>query len=130
MPDQVTRRAGNEWAKPTVRATANDATIRGRPTRTHLEITAMFAARFRRAAAAALAVGPMIAACSSGSTSLPTLTPTVAPTTLLTRLGNDTIAVEQYTRTATHMDGVLVSRSPSTRVSRYSVAIGPNGAPT
>ena len=90
----------------------------------------MFAARSRRAVAAALAVVLVLAACSSGSTSLPTITPVVAPTTLLTRLGNDTIAVEQYTRTATHMDGVLVSRSPSTRVSRYSVAIGPNGAPT
>jgi len=89
----------------------------------------MFAARSRRAVAAALAA-VLLAACGSGSTSLPTPAPTVAPTTLLTRLGTDTIAIEQYTRTATHMDGVLVSRSPSTRVSRYSIAIGRTGAPT
>src|SRR5438309_11360386 len=99
MPDQVTRRAGNRWAKPPVRVTANDATIRDRPTRTHLETTTMFAARSRRAVAAALAAVSVLAACGSGSTSLPTPAPTITPTTLLTRLGADTIAIEQYTRT-------------------------------
>ncbi|HEV7994277.1 MAG TPA: DUF2911 domain-containing protein [Gemmatimonadaceae bacterium] len=89
----------------------------------------MFAARPRRAAAVALAVLPPLAGCSH-ATSLPPTTPVVASTTLLTRLGADTLAIEQYTRTATHMEGVLVSRLPSTRVSRYSVDLGANGAPT
>jgi DUF2911 family protein len=89
----------------------------------------MFAARPRRAAAVALAVLPLLAGCSH-ATSLPSTAPIVASTTLLARLGADTVAIEQYTRSATHMEGVLVSRMPSTRVSRYSVDLGPNGAPT
>ena len=90
----------------------------------------MLAARPRRAAAAALAVLPVVAACSrSGSTSLPTPAPP-ASTTLLARLGADTLAVEQYTRTATHMEGMLVTHVPTTLLAHYSVTIGPNGAPT
>jgi hypothetical protein len=90
----------------------------------------MFAARPRRAAAAVLAVLPVVGACSrSGSTMLPSAAP-LASTTLLTRLGADTLAVEQYTRNATHMEGVLVTRSPTTLVVRYSVQISPTGAPT
>jgi hypothetical protein len=89
----------------------------------------MFAARPRRAAAVALVVLPFVAGCSH-ATSLPPSAPLVAPTTLLTRLGADTLSVEQYTRTATHMEGVLVTRLPSTRVSRYSVALDASGRPT
>jgi Protein of unknown function (DUF2911) len=89
----------------------------------------MLAVRPRRAAAVALVVVPLLAGCSH-ATSLPPTTPAVASTTLLTRLGADTLAVEQFTRTATHMEGMLVSRIPSTRVSRYSVDLGPNGLPT
>jgi hypothetical protein len=83
----------------------------------------------RRAAAAALAALPVIVACASGSTALPAPTP-VATTTLLARLGVDTVAVEQFTRTATHMEGTLVTRFPATRVTRYAVDLGANGAPT
>ncbi|HEU4720810.1 MAG TPA: DUF2911 domain-containing protein [Gemmatimonadaceae bacterium] len=86
------------------------------------------AATPRRVAAVALAALPLVVACASASTAIPALAP-VATTTLLTRLGVDTVAVEQYTRTATHMEGTLVTRFPSTRVTRYSVDIGPNGAP-
>jgi prepilin-type processing-associated H-X9-DG protein len=89
----------------------------------------MFAARPGRAVAAAFAALPLLAACSSGSSSLPAPAP-LASTTLLTRLGADTIAIEQYTRTPTHMEGVLVSRVPTTRVARYSVGLAANGAPT
>src|SRR3954469_6062694 len=120
---------GNRWARVAVQMTVIRATIRGRSTRTHQE-TAMFAARPRRAAAAVLAVLPVVGACSrSGSTMLPAPAP-LATTTLLTRLGADTLAVEQYTRNATHMEGVLVTRSPTTLVARYSVQISPSGAPT
>jgi hypothetical protein len=89
----------------------------------------MFAARPRCAVAAALAAVPLFAACSSGSSTLPAPAP-IATTTLLTRLGTDTLAVEQYTRTSTHMEGVLVVRLPATRMSRYSIALGPTGVPT
>ena len=89
----------------------------------------MFAVSPPRVAAAALAVLPLVVACSSGSTAIPAPAP-IAPTTLLARLGTDTVAVEQYTRTATHMEGTLVSRLPALRVTRYSVELGPSGAPT
>jgi hypothetical protein len=81
-----------------------------------------------RVAAAALAALAFAAACSSGSTAIPTLAP-VAPTTLVALLGTDTVAVEQYTRTATHMEGTLVTQLPVTRITRYSVELGPSGAP-
>src|SRR5688500_8150806 len=83
----------------------------------------------RRAAAAALAVLPAVVACASGSTALPAPAP-VPTTTLLARLGVDTVAVEQFTRTATHMEGTLVTRFPVTRMTRYAVDLGPSGAPT
>jgi hypothetical protein len=89
----------------------------------------MFAPRSSRAAAAVFAVLPLLAACSR-SRSLPPSAPAVATTTLLTRLGADTIAIEQYTRTATHMEGILISRLPTTRMSRYSVGLAANGTPT
>ena len=71
----------------------------------------MPAVSHRRAAAAALAALPAVVACSSGSTALPAPAP-VATTTLLARLGVDTVAVEQFTRTPTHMEGTLVTRFP------------------
>lgn len=87
----------------------------------------MLAASPRRAAVAALAALPLVA-CSSGSTSIPAPEP-VATTTLLARLGSDTVAVEQFTRTAKHMEGTLATRIPATRITRYSVELGPSGAP-
>ena len=89
----------------------------------------MFAARPGRALVAAFAVVPFLVACSSGSTSLPAPAP-LASTTLLTRLGADTIAIEQYTRTATKIEGLVVSRLPTTRVARYSVDLGADGSPS
>jgi hypothetical protein len=79
----------------------------------------------RRAVAAALLP---LAACTS-AVSVPVATPGIGSTTLLVRLGADTIAVEQYTRTANRMEGVLVQRSPFTTIARYSVDIGANNAP-
>jgi hypothetical protein len=89
----------------------------------------MLAASASRAVVAALAALPGVVACSTASTAIPAPAP-AATTTLVTRLGTDTVALEQYTRTATHMEGTLVSRFGGTRISRYSVEFGPNGAPT
>ena len=76
---------------------------------------------------AALALLPLAlglyAALPAGAQSAP------APTTLLVRLGSDTLAIEQYTRTSTRMDGVLVSRSPFTTLSHYTITLGANSAP-
>lgn len=89
----------------------------------------MFAPTHPRDAAAALAALALVGACASGSTALPAPAP-IASTTLVARLGVDTIAVERYIRTPTHMEGVLVTRLPATRVARYSVELAPNAAPT
>lgn len=47
------------------------------------------------------------------------------------RLGKDTVAIEQYTRTATSLSGEMVQRSGAAvaRV-RYSMTLGKNGRPT
>jgi hypothetical protein len=45
------------------------------------------------------------------------------------RLGNDTIAVEQYTRTGNRIEGTLVQRSPRAMVTRYVVMLNANGTP-
>jgi hypothetical protein len=70
-----------------------------------------------------------LAGCAPPSTPAPAPAP-AASTTLLVRLGSDTVGVEQYTRTASRMEGVLVNRSPFTTISRYTVDLGPNSVPT
>ena len=89
----------------------------------------MLAATATRVAMVALAALSFVTACSSRSTAIPVPVP-VATTTLLSRLGVDTVAVEQYTRTPKHLVGTLVTRLPTTRITRYTVDLGPNGAPT
>jgi hypothetical protein len=83
----------------------------------------------RRTVAAALVALAPLGGCTSAvaTPASPIITPT---TTLLTRLGSDTIAMEQYTRTPTRMEGVLVQRAPFATIARYSVDLGPSGAPT
>lgn len=46
------------------------------------------------------------------------------------RLGNDTVAVEQYTASPTEIQGVTVSRVPATRVGRYTINLGSDGRVT
>ncbi|NUS48341.1 MAG: DUF2911 domain-containing protein [Gemmatimonadaceae bacterium] len=82
----------------------------------------------RFAAAAVVALAPL-AACAPTASIPPAVASAPAPTTLLVRLGADTIAVEQYTRTAARMEGVLVQRSPFTTIARYSVEVGAGSVP-
>ena len=49
------------------------------------------------------------------------------PTYILTRLGNDTVAVERYTRTANKLEGDLVLRYPRVRTIHYVGDLAPNG---
>jgi hypothetical protein len=85
--------------------------------------------RFRRATAAVLVVVVPLAACAPAVHVPPSTASAVGPTTLLVRLGADTLGVEQYTRTATRVEGVLVQRAPFTTIARYSVDLGPNSTP-
>jgi hypothetical protein len=96
--------------------------------RTLREIS-MLAAIARPVAAAALAALSLGTGCSAGSTAIPTPVP-VTSTTLLARVGNDTIAIERYTHTAKKMEGLIVTRRPAARIGRYSVELAPNAAPT
>jgi len=50
---------------------------------------------------------------------------------LVYKLGKDTLAIEQYTRTATSLTGEMVQRSgPAVARVQYSVALGKDGRPT
>jgi prepilin-type processing-associated H-X9-DG protein len=86
--------------------------------------------RARRVTAAAVVALATLAACTPAVSTPATPAAADRPTTLLVRLGTDTIAMEQYTRTPTRMEGVLVQRSPFTNIARYSVDIGANHSPT
>jgi hypothetical protein len=88
----------------------------------------MFAVTVRPIAAAALAALSLAVGCSAGSTAIPAPVP-VTSTTLLARLGNDTVAIERYTHTAKKMEGLIVTRLPAARIGRYSVELAPNGTP-
>ena len=86
--------------------------------------------RFRHAIAAALVALAPVLACAPVVPASANSAPSAAEsTTLLVRLGADTIGVEQFTRTATRMEGVLVQRAPFTTIARYSVDLGPNDVP-
>lgn len=77
--------------------------------------------------ALALAAGALAGCAPAGSS---TTAAPAATTTLLTRLGVDTVSMEQYTRTASGMEGMLVSRVPVATVARYRVALGADAMPT
>jgi hypothetical protein len=53
-----------------------------------------------------------------------------AQTTMVYRLGRDTVAIEQHTRTGDRMTGEVVSRSPVVRRLQYEVTLGSNGRAT
>jgi DUF2911 family protein len=79
-------------------------------------------------AAALLALTPL-AGCTPSSTSVPLPSSPAGATTLLVRLGDDTLGVEQYTRTGSRMQGVLVQRVPFTTVAHYNVELGTGVVP-
>jgi hypothetical protein len=80
--------------------------------------------RSNRAVATVLLALTPLAGCSSSSTSHPLPAAPAGATTLLVRLGDDTLGIEQYTRTATRMQGVLVQRVPFTTVAHYDLQLG------
>lgn len=79
-------------------------------------------------AAVLLALMPL-AGCTSSSTSRPLPSSPAGATTLLVRLGEDTLGMEQYTRTGSRMQGVLVQRVPFTTVAHYNVQLGTGNVP-
>lgn len=86
--------------------------------------------RFRQPIAVALlALAPVLACAPVVAAPTTSASTAVEPTTLLVRLGADTLGVEQFTRTATRIEGVLVQRAPFTTIARYSVDLGPGNVP-
>ena len=67
-----------------------------------------------RFAAAALFLTPLVASAQS-------------PSYIVTRLGNDTVAVERYTRNGNRLEGDLVLRYPRVRTVHYVGDLAPNG---
>ncbi len=45
----------------------------------------------------------------------------------IVKLGNDTVAVERFSRTRTQLEGDVVSRSPRTTILHYVATLGPTG---
>lgn len=46
------------------------------------------------------------------------------------RLGNDTVAVDQYTRVGDRIEGTFMSRAPLTAVTKYVITLNPTGMPS
>lgn len=80
---------------------------------------------FRSTACAARGLVGIICVATSAATAQ-----TTEHATFITRLGTDTIAVEQFTRSATRLEGDLLLRSPATRVLHYVATLGPVGQVT
>ena len=72
----------------------------------------------------------LMAGCVSGGGPVTATSAVAEPTTLLVRLGNDTIGMERYTRGARRIDGQVISRAPTVGVVRYSVSLGAGTMPT
>lgn len=86
--------------------------------------------RSHRAVATVLLALAPLAGCSPSSTSYPLPASPAGAITLLVRLGEDTLGFEQYTRTGTRMEGILVQRVPFTNIAHYSVELGAGDVPT
>jgi hypothetical protein len=69
----------------------------------------------------------IVAALVATSTALAQPKPTGS---FVATLGNDTLLVESFTRGERSIDGIVVTRSPVTRIMRYRMDIAPNGRPT
>jgi hypothetical protein len=74
------------------------------------------------ALAVALSAGPTAAQSEVAPTA------TVSHGALIIRLGTDTMAAERFARTASRMEGMLVSRTGGTRVVHYVATLGADGA--
>ena len=46
------------------------------------------------------------------------------------RLGNDTVAVDQYTRVGDRIEGTFMQRAPRTIVTKYVITLNPSGMPS
>jgi hypothetical protein len=78
---------------------------------------------------AAAPIGPAPAAASVSTTTTTTTSTSGASGAFVVRLGADTLAVERYTRTGNRVEGEIVNRTPTLRVTRYVVELDAAGRP-
>lgn len=72
-----------------------------------------------------------VATLTAGTALISATSVSAQPASLVYRLGKDTVAIEQYTRTATGMTGEMVQRSGAAVVRyQYSIVLAKNGRPT
>ena len=82
----------------------------------------MFTPRF-----ALLALAVTTLACHPSGAPAPTAPESGA---YVVRLGNDTVAVDQYTRVGDRIEGTFMTRAPGTVVTKYVVTLNPTGMPS
>lgn len=84
----------------------------------------------RLGAVAPLALAAGCAASTAGSPATPASPPAEAEGgAFVVTLGNDTVGVERFVRTANRLEGALVFRTPTTGIARYSVDLDAGGRP-
>lgn len=85
----------------------------------------------RAAAIAIAALSLATPSCAPRTTQTAAGSAINAPETgaFIVRLGDDTVAVERFTRTADRVEGDIVLRSPA-RIGHYVITLGPDGRPT
>src|SRR4051812_39350836 len=81
----------------------------------------------QRISAVVLAVAGATMACHPSSAPSPGAAESGA---YVVRLGNDTVAVDQYTRVGDRIEGTFMARSPRTVVTTYTITLAPNGMPS
>jgi hypothetical protein len=80
---------------------------------------------FRRFALLALMLGP--AGCRMSSSPSPAAVESGA---YVVRLGNDTLAVHQYSRAGDRIEGAVLQHLPRTQITRYVLTLNPGGTPS
>lgn len=78
-------------------------------------------------AALAVPLLAMVLACRPSVAAAPARIETSA---YVVRLGNDTLAVEQFTRVGDRIEGAVAQRVPRTRITRYQMMLTERGAPS
>jgi len=68
-----------------------------------------------------------VAACQPSTTPSPAAAESGA---FVVRLGNDTVGVDQYSRTGDRIEGMFMQRAPRTIVTRYTIMLNSSGMPT
>jgi hypothetical protein len=83
--------------------------------------------------------GSIVASCATSPSATPSGAVTPSPSAItsptsrtgafVVRLGNDTVTVEQYTRTGNRIEGDILQRAPTTTLAHYVLTLDADGTP-